>query len=496
MPLQKGYLVFDVGTGNARVAIVGTNGQVLAIEREDITYEVESLYPDSHYFSPQKLWVQLLRISKKVLNKTDDVELLAITSTSQRQGIVLFDKNGDSLIGLPNLDNRGREWEQEISHPETIYQKTGRLPNALFSGLKLFAVKNKQPLLWEKVAAFTSISDWITYQLTGKMVYEPSQAAETLLYDVHKNEWSEELCQQFRISPQLLPTITWSGTVLGFPSDLMANDLQLSTELPVIVGGADTQVAVKGTRASVDDLVIVSGTTTPIVQVVNETVQDSVEYKTWLNSHIENGRWTVETNPGITGLNYQRLKTIFYPNESYDVMEKEIAQAGEAVIVASLGSYMTHEKNGLVKGGFIFNAPVPPELSRAHFIWSALREIAFTIKWHFDALANITRTKREYVWACGGGFQSPSFAQFLADLLQKDIRISEGFMHASIAGAAAICNEALEINIGQSVSAAIIKPSKETNAAALYEEWKEAQQFYANITHSYKNKKEPLLNHS
>jgi autoinducer-2 kinase len=490
MAMQKGYLVFDVGTGNARVAIVGTDGQVIAIKREDVAYQVESLYPDSHYFSPHKLWEQVLALAKNVIKQAGDIELLAVTSTSQRQGIVLLDVFGDSFIGLPNLDNRGREWEQKIPNPEVVYEKAGRLPNALFSGLKLYALKIRQPLLFEKAASFTSISDWITYQLTGKVVYEPSQAAETLLYDVHTNEWSEELCQLFGFSTDLLPTITPSGTILGFLNESIALDLQISSELPVIVGGADTQVAIKSTQATIDDFVVVSGTTTPIVQIVDETIQDKEKFQTWLNPHIEGGRWTVETNPGITGLNYQRLKTIFYPNESYEVMEKEIVQLRESLMVASLGSYMTHEKNGLVKGGFIFNAPIGPELSRAHFVYSALKEIAFTIKLHFDMITDLTHSQRDYVWACGGGFQSPSLIQFLADLLQKDIRISEGYMHASIAGTAVICNETLDMEARQIVPVTIIKPEKETNHASLYEEWKDAQQFFTNITSHYKNKPE------
>ncbi|MCY7879463.1 FGGY family carbohydrate kinase, partial [Bacillus spizizenii] len=137
MKKQKGYLVFDIGTGNARVAVMSVSGSVQTVEREDIVYATETLYPDSCYFSPQVLWKQVMKLAKRALSRSGDIDIIALTSTSQRQGIVLIDQNGDSFLGLPNIDNRGREWEESILNQEEIYSRTGRLPTALFSALKL-----------------------------------------------------------------------------------------------------------------------------------------------------------------------------------------------------------------------------------------------------------------------------------------------------------------------------------------------------------------------
>lgn len=144
MKKQKGYLVFDIGTGNARVAVVSVTGSVLTVEREDIEYSTETLYPDSRYFSPQVLWKQVMNLAKRALSRSCDIDIIGLTSTSQRQGIVLIDQNGNPFLGLPNIDNRGREWEAGIPDWEEIYSSTGRLPTALFSALKL--------ALWIKTA--------------------------------------------------------------------------------------------------------------------------------------------------------------------------------------------------------------------------------------------------------------------------------------------------------------------------------------------------------
>ncbi|WP_456279558.1 FGGY family carbohydrate kinase [Bacillus sp. K7] len=479
MTKQKGYLVFDIGTGNARVAVVSVSGRVQTVEREDIVYSTETLYPDSRYFSPQVLWEQVIKLAKRALSRSSNIDIIGLTSTSQRQGIVLIDQNGDSFLGLPNIDNRGREWEESIPNQEEIYSRTGRLPTALFSALKLYGLKQRQPSLWEKTVSFTSISDWVTYKLSGILTYEPSQATETLLFDVKQNTWSEEMCGIFGFSSSVLPPLVRAGTVIGTLTHEYASELGLSIQAKVISGGGDTQLAVKSTGAALEDIVIVSGTTTPITKITAK--HGDTKHKAWLNCHTDQGHWLVETNPGITGLNYQKLKQIFYPNESYEVMEEEISALAKEdnACVAALGSYLSAEKNVLTKGGFLFDAPLAAHLERAHFVRAALQEIAFSIKWNFDMLTEDTPFERDYVWVCGGGFQSRALTQYIADLLQKKIYVKEGYHQASVVGAAVICNEAFQLTEEMTANIRVIEPQDCQTELVLYEEWKQTQRFFS-----------------
>lgn len=265
-----------------------------------------------------------------------------------------------------------------------------------------------------------------------------------------------------------------------------ADVLGLSERVPVIAGGGDTQLAIKSTHAQPDDIVIVSGTTTPITKITEEALADS-QMKAWLNCHTEEGQWLIETNPGITGLNYQKLKAIFYPNEPYSVMEREIASlSNDNVCVSALGSYLTMEKNALTKGGFVFDAPLSQELTRAHFVRAALQEIAFSIKWNFDMLAEISPFSLDFVRACGGGFQSEALTQFLANLLQKKIYKREGFSQASAMGAAMICSEALGVKVERPNDLKVIEPKTDQTDLLLYEEWKHTQRLFSHFQPSSK----------
>ncbi len=478
--LQKeGYIVFDIGTGNARVAIVGVTGEVYIIEREDIVYHPEALYSDSRYFSPDVLWKQIVKLAQTALEKTPNVKIIGITSTSQRQGIVLIDQEGHSFIGLPNIDNRGREWEKEFIQRDFIYEVTGRLPSALFSVLKLVGLEKKQKSLWDNIYAFTSISDWVTYKLSGVISYEPSQATETMLYDVRKHEWSDQMCELFGIPRTILPELKKAGSVLGNVLPSVAEELNLSVHVPVIVGGGDTQLAIESTFAKVNDFIVVSGTTTPICKVVDQYIVDQ-EKRVWTNAYTRENRWLVETNPGITGLNYQRLKKIFYPNETYQQIELEINELNNFQCVATLGSHLSEERNASKRGGFTFNVPIDHELTRAHFVAASLWEIACSIKWNYDILTSVAPCEQNYVWACGGGFQSKILAEYVASLLGKDLYIRKGYEDSSVVGAAVIANDTLGKQSKLSDTYEVIHPSKTLDSTKIYDEWKQAQRFFFN----------------
>lgn len=472
--MAKGYLIIDIGTGNVRVAITNELGKLLHIERDNLRYVSDELYPDALYFKPDELWKQIITMSQKAISIFPNISIEAITASSQREGVVLIDDNGNSLIGLSNHDHRGREWEDIVEDKHRVYSLTGRYPTSLFSALKLIGLKNKRPKVFDQFSKMLSISDWAQYKLCGIESYEHSQASETLLYDVEKKEWSDELCKVFDINKNALPRLYRSGSVLGKIIPENAVQLNLHTDTVVIVGGADTQLAIKSTQPMVDDIVIVSGTTTPVVKILNHYLTDDKQ-RTWTNRHIDADNFILEANAGVTGLNYQRLKEIFYPNESYDLIEKELAECDNSLCIASLGSLIASEKSPLTKGGFFFRTPVSHELTRASFVRATLWDIACSIKENVEILCSVSGSTPNFIWACGGGFQSKLLRQFVASLTHKKVLIRQGYEQSSVSGAALVCNEALGIKteLETVIEEVIPRPSKLQEE--FYKEWKEVR---------------------
>lgn len=474
MRSAEAYMIIDIGTGNVRVAVATTSGTVLHVERDDVHYIKDELYPDALYFEPDVLWQQIISLAQNALKKVPGKEIVAITASSQREGIVLLDAKGKSLIGLPNHDHRGRQWEDLTEEADYIYRKTGRYHSSLFSALKLIGIKHRRPEIYGALATTVSISDWAQFQLSGVAAYEHSQASETLLYDVEQQEWSPELCGIFKINKNILPPLRNSGSILGIILPEYASKLEISSDTVIVVGGADTQLAVKSTQPLIEDIVIVSGTTTPVVKVVGEYVTD-VKQRTWSNRHVEENNFILEANAGVTGLNYQRLKEIFYPNESYTVIENELEALKNNQCVASLGSMIAEEKSALLKGGFVFKTPVSHELSRACFVQGALWDMACCIKANFDVLNHVSAYEKDYVWACGGGFQSRLLRQFIADLTNKRVLIRQGYEQASVVGGALMCSKALGKKESVDTAFVTIYPNTHVSYDQQYKEWKDVR---------------------
>ncbi|PZR28333.1 MAG: sugar kinase [Citrobacter freundii] len=484
MKKQDAYLVLDIGTGNVRSAIVDPSGKILGVARADIKYYRDELYPESIYFKPEELWEQLRMLTADALKQAGSVKIMAATTTSQREGIVLVNKSGKAIIGLPNIDHRGREWEDQYAGKSRIYQLTGRYPTSLFSVYKLIGIRERRKDIWNDLSFFLSISDWAAWELSGIPLYEHSQASETLLYDVAAGIWSDELCKLFDISVEHLPELSPSGSIAGSIKTDLATQWEIDADAVVITGGGDTQMAIKSTSPSVGDVVIVSGTTTPVVKLEADYITDKEE-RTWTSRDITRGRFVFEANAGVTGLNYQRLKEVFYPNEGYDVIERELSENTCRQCAASLGSLIAGEKKPVIRGGFIFPVPVAHELTRSSFVWATLMDISFSIAENYKVLAGISGHDENYIWACGGGLQSKLLRNMIAAVTGKEVRVRKGFEQASVAGAAMLCNEALKISIEikeDAIEASTVSGKDAELYNSFYKEWKETREQFRSIS--------------
>jgi autoinducer 2 (AI-2) kinase len=197
--------------------------------------------------------------------------------------------------------------------------------------------------------------------------------------------------------------------------------------------------------------------------------------RTWTSRDVEENRLVFEANAGVTGLNFQRLKEIFYPNENYAVIEQELAVTKDAFCMASLGSLVADEKSPLTKGGFVFPTPVSHQLTRGHFVWATILDIACSIAENYKILCEVAGHQPDYIWACGGGLQSVALRSLLAGLLNKKVQVRRGFEQSSVIGGALICNEALKASVVFDDTIEVIHPQQQQYYAAMYKEWKKTR---------------------
>ena len=135
--MKEGYLVFDLGTGNSRVAIGDETGNIIGIRSFENIYHQESRNPEAKYFIPKEWLQKMLLEMKLLLSDFSQYTIRAVTATSAREGIVLVDQRGSAFIGLPNIDKRGNERIKKYQqYSKDVYRLSGHWMDPLFSALK------------------------------------------------------------------------------------------------------------------------------------------------------------------------------------------------------------------------------------------------------------------------------------------------------------------------------------------------------------------------
>ena len=434
----------DLGTGNTRVAVTDSTGKILALRTFTNTYYRDNAYPDAQYFFPQEWEELILKCCGELHEELPDIKINAVSSAAARETVVLLDKEGHAFFGLPNIDNRGRDYMDEIEGKEEIYRMSGKWATDDFCAAKLYGYRKLYPGDFDRIGSILSLDGWIGYIFTGRLTFEPSQACETQLYDIGEKCWSKELCDRFGFEMAMLPPLASAGSVMGSVCSSLIERFGMAEDALFVTGGADTQAALHQTGIKKGEVAVVSGTTTPVVTLIDIKYYDP-QQRVWTDSNFGSDGYVIEMNPGVTGLNYQRFKTNICPDISYEELEKAYAEKKEFTCTASFSSLLFYEQRSLRKGGFFMASPMSDVFDRTDMAWAVVADIACSIYEQLYRLTELTGFEKNYILGCGGGFRSGTLCQMLADLSGYELRIRPGFEQATVNGLVALCNSALSL---------------------------------------------------
>ncbi|MBA1394204.1 carbohydrate kinase, partial [Lactobacillus sp. XV13L] len=193
-----------------------------------------------------------------------------------------------------------------------------------FLAMKLIGLKNERPELFKKIYSFTSLSELFALLFCDQLIIEPSQAAETQLFNIFEKRWDKDLTKIFHLDSLLLPKIIPSQSIFRITNKKLLKKFGISGNgCKFVVGGADTQLAMKAVlpEGESQTLCLVSGTTSPVSVRVKDPL---VQKNHWLDLDLGGKDYVLEYNPGVTGLNYERSKRLFLPDSSYKDIEEKI----------------------------------------------------------------------------------------------------------------------------------------------------------------------------
>ena len=245
-------LSIDQGTTGTTILIIDRQGQIVSRAGREFT----QYYPKPGWVEhdPREILIitrMLIRlaISQAGINAK---QIKAIGITNQRETTVVWDQYSGQPVGNAIVWQCRRttplcEEMKTAGWGERITARTGLIIDAYFSATKLAWILDNTPDARKKAEdgrlLFGTIDSWLLWNLSGGKVHatDYTNASRTMLYDIHRLAWDEEILNYFSIPPIMLPTVRSCSEVYGqCQADL------LGEEIPLAGVAGDQQAALFG----------------------------------------------------------------------------------------------------------------------------------------------------------------------------------------------------------------------------------------------------------
>jgi glycerol kinase len=169
-------------------------------------------------------------------------ELDAIGITNQRETVVAWDPASGEPIhrALVWQDRRTSDRCAELraaGHEQLVRERTGLVIDPYFSATKIEWLR--QNVAGAERAVFGTIDSWLLFKLTGRHATDHTNASRTMLFDIRRRVWDEELCGLLGIDQASLPEALPSAHIYGTTTEF-------GGEVPVAGIGGDQQAALFG----------------------------------------------------------------------------------------------------------------------------------------------------------------------------------------------------------------------------------------------------------
>lgn len=250
--MKKYIMALDQGTTSSRCILFEKNGRIASM----VQREFPQIFPKEGWVEhdPMTIWSTQISVATEALLKIGSSwdEVYGIGITNQRETTVVWDRKTGAPVynAIVWQCRRTAAFCQELSNSgkeEMIKEKTGLLLDPYFSASKLHWILENVDGAREKAErgelCFGTIDSWLIYNLTGGKVHatDYSNAARTMLFNIHTLKWDEELLELFNIPSSMLPEVKPSSGIFGYTDSTVIGD-----EVPIAGVAGDQQAALFG----------------------------------------------------------------------------------------------------------------------------------------------------------------------------------------------------------------------------------------------------------
>ena len=433
-------LALDLGTGSCRAVLFDEDGRQVAMGQREWSHPALPGYPGSQVFDTARNWRLLCECIREAveLSGATAAEIAAVSSTSMREGMVLYDAAGREIWACPNVDSRASAQADELvrsGDARRIFE-TGGDWVAITSPARFRWIRDEQPEVFAAIAHVGMLSDWVLYRLTGRFVTDPSSGSSSDLFDLRARSWSPALLDLVGLDPAIVPEVLEPGAVVGPLSGRAADETGLAAGTPVVVGGADTQLGLVGIGVDRPDrITLVGGSFWQLTAVTDEPLIDP-EARVRTLCHAVPGQWMTEGIGFYCGIAMRWYRDAFCELETaeaarrgvdpYVVMEEAAAgvPAGSDGILAIFSNVMNVKRWVQASPSFLqFDVDRPAASNRVACIRALEEQAAYAARGHLRIIEELTRRTYDEIVFTGGAAKGQLWPQIVADVLGVSVRV-------------------------------------------------------------------------
>jgi glycerol kinase len=428
-------LAIDQSTSATKAILFDESGRAL----DKASLDHRQIYPQPGWVEhdAEEIWNNTLAVIRQLTARHTDklASIVGISITNQRETILVFDRNtGEPLHNaLVWLDRRGDPICAELKqqgNDDWVRQKTGLKIDTYFSASKLKWLVREKPEIAAKLqsgeALIGTVDAYLIHRLTGGRVFatDHTNASRTLLYDIGKLRWDEELCALFDVPMKALPEVLESFARFG------ETDVGGALPKPVPICGilGDSQASLFAQRCYQPGMAKATfGTGSSVLLNIGHdwrlSEQGAVSALAW----VHDGRPTY----AFEGLINYSAATIAWLKDQLglirdasetEALARSVEDNGGVYLVPAFAGlsapFWSPDARAAILGMTAFT-------KREHIVRAALESIAYQVRDVLDMMRPDAGVALRALHADGGPTRNEFLMQFTADIAGVEIKVND-----------------------------------------------------------------------
>lgn len=424
--MGKYLLALDQGTTSSRAIIFNKQGEILSMAQKEFT----QIFPKPGWVEhdPREIWSSQMSVAIEASAKLGITgeDIAAIGITNQRETTIIWDRaTGEPVYNAivwqcrrtaPKIDAL-----VAAGYSDMIQSKTGLIPDAYFSASKIAWILDNVPGTRERAEkgelAFGTVDTWLLWNLTNGKVHvtDYTNASRTMIFNIHKLCWDDELLELFNIPKSLLPEVKSSSEVYGYSESVMGIG-----RVPIAGIAGDQQAAlfgqccynegdVKNTYGTGCFLLMNTGNKpinshNGLLTTIAASTKGSIEY-------------ALEGSVFVGGASVQWLRDgLRMVKSAKDTMEyaSKVEDSAEVYVVPSFSGMGAPYWNQYARGTIV---GITRGCTKEHFIRATLEGIDYQTLDVIRAMEEDAHVKLSTLKVDGGASANDFLMQFQADIL-------------------------------------------------------------------------------